>query len=590
MIRRLREHARALFHAAFREVWLDRSPLERGLLATVLFVHGLGLWWGLPGSEGWDVDAIAPRDFLPGVVLTFTPGKYFTYPPTHLLLLTLLTLPVTLVELLRAPSLAPHDLVTAFIDVRVMTAFAVVARLVNLVMSVGIVAIMGRLSALLFGPRARAWVLAIAGFEAACTYYGHTSNLDVPALFWASSALLVLAEALVADDEKRLRKVGLLAALAISTKDQAYAVFAVSMPVLLGAWLGARLRRRERPLDLAKRIVELGVLTPALTLLLDGALFNPTGFLARVHFLTGHASQDFAQYANDRAGRISAFLDAVGFVPFHYPWIVGPLFVGGLVVAAFRGARAPEPNRLVVAVLPALGMLSFTLTFNCVARRVEERFMLPQMQLLSVYAGGLLAVACAALEDRFGRWAAWPVRLGGLLVVALGLRFALTIDMNILRDPRYDAEAWMRAHTQPGDLIETYGNNVYLPRFPAGTVVQRIGPTPPASRNPMPDIVEKQEPYGDLLRRDPKLVVLSQCFVWRYVQQPRGEVQGRIMPKAQQVELEDQDATRYFHGLFQGATPYRQVHHSMYPEDALFPMHPMHASLGCEIHVFSKTR
>src|SRR3954466_5896782 len=68
------------------------------LLATVL--HGIGLSWGLPASDAWDNDGVAPRDILPGLAATFTPGDYYTYPPVHLALIALLTLPVTAVAVI----------------------------------------------------------------------------------------------------------------------------------------------------------------------------------------------------------------------------------------------------------------------------------------------------------------------------------------------------------------------------------------------------------------------------------------------------------------------------------------------------------
>src|SRR5688500_7286538 len=122
---------RRLFHLALRSV-VSLSTLERCVLLAVAIVHAVGIGWGLPASDGWDVDGVAPRDFLPGIVKTFTPGDYHTYPPLHLAILTVLTLPVTIVQLVRAPSLTPSDLVATFLSTPVMTAFALVARLVDL--------------------------------------------------------------------------------------------------------------------------------------------------------------------------------------------------------------------------------------------------------------------------------------------------------------------------------------------------------------------------------------------------------------------------------------------------------------------------
>src|SRR5687767_14944759 len=99
-------------------------PLVRSPLAWIVLLAGLvrvvGIGWGLPASDGWDNDGIAPRDFLAGIVETFTPGHYFTYPPVHLVLLAILTAPITIVALVRAPSLAPADVVHEIVKVPYM--------------------------------------------------------------------------------------------------------------------------------------------------------------------------------------------------------------------------------------------------------------------------------------------------------------------------------------------------------------------------------------------------------------------------------------------------------------------------------------
>jgi hypothetical protein len=41
-------------------VQLARAPMT-WILATVVALHVLGLSWGLPGSDGWDNDGVAPR-------------------------------------------------------------------------------------------------------------------------------------------------------------------------------------------------------------------------------------------------------------------------------------------------------------------------------------------------------------------------------------------------------------------------------------------------------------------------------------------------------------------------------------------------
>lgn len=566
---------------------LDRT--ERLVLLGVAILHVVGIGWGLPASDGWDVDGVSPRDFLPGVLKTFTPGDYFTYPPLHLLFLTVLTLPATLAALIRAPSLSQHDVVEVFLRVPLMTTFAMAARVVSLFMSLGIVLAVGRMASAIFGPRARPWAMAVAGVEVGGTYYAHTTNLDIPALFWASYALLGLVLAVQADEPKRLRRVAVLAACAIATKDQAYAVFALSFPCVLGLWALAR-SRNGTVRELVRETVYLAALGLGLVLLFDGALFNPTGFLARIRFLTGPASQDFAQYSRDWPGRIAAFKDAVTFLPKHYPLALAPVFVLGIVLAITR----PRGRERIAALVPLLAILSFTLTFNCVARRVEERFMLPQMQLLAIYGGGAIAavleLAPRAAASRSGRRVVTLlVRTTAIACLLAGLRMSAIVIATMLGDARYDAEAFMREHVQHGDVIEVYGGNVYLPRFPDGAVVQRIGSSPITGRNPMPGIEEKQEHLGAVDARKPRWIVVSSGYAWRFLRESHEPADGRLIPESQLMSLADLDATNHIRALFAGTGSYGTAHIAHYQgHGALLPPRPLHASLACDVWVFER--
>ena len=77
-------------YALLRQV--RSSPLAWILIAAFV-LHIVGIGWGLPASDAWEDDGIAPRDFLVGTYETYLPGHFFTYPPVHLLGLSLLTSP-----------------------------------------------------------------------------------------------------------------------------------------------------------------------------------------------------------------------------------------------------------------------------------------------------------------------------------------------------------------------------------------------------------------------------------------------------------------------------------------------------------------
>ncbi|HVH43206.1 MAG TPA: hypothetical protein VM925_12715, partial [Labilithrix sp.] len=232
-----------------------RSPLA-WIVVAVGLLHLIGIGWGLPASDGWDNDGVAPRDFLPGLAATFTPGSYYTYPPVHLALLTLLNLPVILVAVLRAPSFGLADIIAEILRVPYMTTIAYVARSVSLVMSLGIVLFVARIAEeiraceLGVAPdsgretwtdervRRTGWcAAAFAGVNVSFTYYAHTSNLDVPYLFWGTWSLLHFTRAITRREPRRFRRALALAVLAVATKDQAYALFLLSLPVGFGVWM-----------------------------------------------------------------------------------------------------------------------------------------------------------------------------------------------------------------------------------------------------------------------------------------------------------------------------------------------------------------
>ena len=135
-----------------------RSPLF-WILVGLAVVRTIGIGWGLPASDGWDNDGVAPRDFLPGLMETFTPGHFTTYPPLHLAILAVLTSPITIVALVRAPNLAASDVVAEFIKVPYMTGMALVARVVSVAMSLAIAYAVARMVEEIHGKRA-GWLAA----------------------------------------------------------------------------------------------------------------------------------------------------------------------------------------------------------------------------------------------------------------------------------------------------------------------------------------------------------------------------------------------------------------------------------------------
>jgi hypothetical protein len=577
------ERLRAL---PLRALALWRTPLGK-VLAIALVLRLAGFTWGMPASDGWDDDGVAPRDFLVGVMETYWPGHHYTYPPLHLLILTVTTAPVWVAALLRAPSLDPAAVIHAFIGVPTMTGMAVIARAVTVALSLGLLWNLAEIGRLLRGTaRAGVWVAIACGLDLVLTYYSQTTNLDVPYLFWSVLALRWLVHAMACRAPTSLRKVALFAALAVATKDQAYALFLLGVPASLAVWL--LVDREARPLAMAigkQLAIGVAIALPVL-LLLDGAFTNPSGWSERVHYLLGSASQDFAYYPATPEGRLRAARDALLSFDQFYPWPFAALAVLGLGLAVLQ----PDRARRAAGFVPILAALSFTVAFDMTARRSEHRFALPQMVLFGVYVG----LALDALHERYWtqRAGALPRALVALAAAGLVLGYALfqcvAVDVAMLQDPRYDAEAWMREHVKPDDPIEIYGSNVQLPRFPSDVNGERIDTTPVATRNPILGVKESNARFSDVESRRPRFIVVSALWALRYlIEDAWVAPQGRILSAGQQRLEGDVDSRAYFRDLHDGRLHYRLAHVAKWTS-SFWPPVDIHASLTREIWIFER--
>jgi hypothetical protein len=406
----------------------------------------------------------------------------------------------------------------------------------------------------------------------------------VPYLFWALLALASLTRAIARAEPRRLRRVAVFAALSVATKDQGYALFALGMPLALASWFAFDIWPRENAKALAKEVGVAAAIGAGLLLVLDGAVFNPSGFRARLAFLSGPASQPHANYSADPLGRLYVTLDSVAKWNEHYPLILAPLVVVGLAVAALTR----DGRRRAAALVPMLAAISFTLAFNCVARRTEHRFLMPQMVLWSVYGGiGLETLLAAAAKRRDMLVVA---RLAVAAAFAYGLFRCAAIDANLLLDPRYDAEAWLEGHTARGDVVEVEGKSVYLPRLPAKAHVVHIGRDPIATRNPILGAEEKVDRLDDVAARAPRFIVVNFAYAAQSFDSapPGASTSGRVPSGWQTSKSRDSDASSFFHGLFDGRIGYRVAHISTWTSE-LWPRIDLHASISRDIFIFERS-
>jgi hypothetical protein len=554
---------------------LARSPLFWILLAAA-GLRLAGLFWGLPAADGWDDDGFAPRNFLTALALTWKPGAYFTYPPLHALLIAIPALPVAGWALAHAPSLTQHDVIATITQPAYMTYFAVLGRLVNLAMSLGIIWSVCEMARQVASARAGLLAAIACALNFGLTYYGQVSNLDIPYLFWGCLALLWCMRAVVEQQVRRFWPAALFAAAAIATKDQAYALFLPSLPVFLLLWFAADPWPRAHGRQVGLAVIPASALSLFLLLLVDGAITNPSGFMRRLAFLAGPASQDYAEYVHGPSGWLALLGDMGAYFMRGYGVAAATLVLLGIGVHVLRSRGGVR----IAGLLPLLAVISFTVCFNFAALRSDDRFLLPQAVLSCVYIG----IAAEVLAFSASTWMRLAGRAVLLLVALAALHQAVAITAALLFDPRYDAERWMKAHVGPGYLIETYGQNCFLPRFPRGARVVRVGQGDLNIRNPLPGVTELREAFT--APRHPRFIVLSLAWARRYLEPPVPPGGGHVYSRLQQADFTNNDARLFFQSLLNGTQGYRLAH-AAHPA-SLWPIVHIHDSLDEPVWIFER--
>lgn len=463
-----------------------------GLLALSALLNGYHLSWGLPnGNESWAGDALQPLTPLAIVHESFRHGFnsgwfFFKYPIGHALVLACLYAPyLAWLWLSGRFSPAGAQYPYGFSDPETaLFVLAMVARIATFVMATATVWLLYRVGKGLFGRSVGLWAAFGAATSPLFVYYAHTSNLDVPSVFWMVLAWFAAVEATRTGKMSMLLLFGAAAGVTLATKEQPLG-FLVGLSVVLVVALGRRCwLGQEQLVPTVKRLCIAAGLGLLLLLLLSNAFYNPLGFYHRLQFLSSNLPPDVqAQYVprvpHLRVGEsfswvthLSILRDAIAQIAWALgiPWFA--LCACGIAVALVRSFWTS-----LQVLLPMIGYYLLSIT---VLPGVAARYVLPLSIALPVF-GGLMCVRLWSLG-----------RAGKLVVAATALLTAIHgagMVYLLADDPRYAAEAWLAQHTTDATVIETYHKDTFLPRFPEGITLLRpdfeeISMASLASRNP----------------------------------------------------------------------------------------------------------
>lgn len=442
------------------------------LAAAILLINCLTAFtWAVPRvispdtASSWAVDTIAPVPPLTEAYHRFTRTgtEFLVYPLFHYMVLAGTYTPYLALQYLTGGLRNPNAVFPYGIadPEGFFRNLALLAHAVSLVMALGILFTVHGIAKTVFTPRAAAWSALLTALLAPLAYYGKTSNLDVPYLFWT---LLAVWQYLRIVHTQRLRNYaafGACVALAVATKDQAYGFFVLT-PIVLAVAL-ARHRTAGRPSFgsvaaalVGKPLLLTGAVTAVTFAVANNLLFGGwDGFLRHIHFMQQFLQENLLTENPERrtiGAQLSLAWQSFVLLGQMFGYVTFALAAGGIGVALRR--------RQWLALSLLLFPLGYYLAVLSAAGVVTSRYLLGPALLLLPFAGAALD---RLLEGHR------PLRRAGLVfgLVALAWQLLLSVNLNLtlLHDSRYAMEAWIRRNVAPGAIIESQIQQRYLPRL-----------------------------------------------------------------------------------------------------------------------------
>ena len=482
--------ARALRHVGRRHALL---------FAIAVVVYTPGFWWGAPHAtaadrvDAWGVDDVPPLGPLAQLhdLLSPTPppNPNLGYPMLHPFMVLGTFVPY--MGWLYATGGVANPSGTfpfGFTDpVRSLRILSFIAHALSVLLAAAIVVAAYEIGRTLFDERAGLWSSALVLTMYPMFYYGRTSNVDVPVLFFTALAFIPFAKSIIHGvTVRRGAWFGALAGCALATKEPAFASF-VGIPVALLVlpspvdgtvpWKSPAIWRA------AGVAVLMAIVAYAVG---SGMIIDPDRYAAHVAFVRERSGElvegevAFAvEYPQTVDGhlRLASRLFALLADALTLPGVL--LGAAGLIVALRSARRAAWFS------VTAITYLAILFWF---ARAAQLRYVMPAAFSIAVFAGYAASRAQGLL----------PLTGRAIAAAAVLIGFLRGVDLThaMVLDARYQAGAWLRQTARVGDRIEYFGAAQKNPPIERGVISGRafryLGGNirPDTSQNAVQEIIE----------------------------------------------------------------------------------------------------
>jgi len=453
-----------------RELWIV------GLLSILIFLPGIG--WGLPHAthslavHGWDLDAITGLPTLVELQHLFVepqPDWYVAYPPFHYLVLGIFYTPYMAWLYLGggisgSSSQYPfglHD------PVAVLQHLALIGRAVTVLMACGLVVNCYLTARTIWDRTTARFAAAAVALPTPIFYNARVGTLDIPLLFWESLCILMIARCLTLGfTAKRGVWLGVYAALAVSTKDQALGPLVFGLLALLTFYLLSRKADLFTGSTL-KFPLALGVSGLIAFVFASLLVLSPQRFFGHFVYISSYEQNFFGILA-----RFGQPATPAGYAVLSWEVLtelffsIGPIFLVVGFAGLFLTFRSNPFTKVLCAML--IGHLVFVVW---AVRFTQFRYIILATYIFSFFIARVLALAFA--EER-PRWLVAAALTCGIFSFGwLGLR-CVNLTYQMLYDSRYQAGKWINQQTRPGDELAFFTSQNVLPPFDGGVRVMKL--------------------------------------------------------------------------------------------------------------------
>jgi hypothetical protein len=459
---------------ALNESWA--VPLLLFSASFLAYLHGNS--WGLPnGNDTWANDAIQPGAPL-SIFYRLLSGDpwnsgwfWFKYPLGHILLLGVSYAPYIAWLFLTGGIEDPANAYPfGMTDPEgTLAALALIGRSLSALMGAGCVVVLYTTVRSAFGRSAGIAAGLTTAFCYPFIYYAHTTNVEVPYIFWLLIAFMAAARLVEGDLSRRWWVLlGAGAAMSVSTKELGAGFFVALPPVIVVASLA----RGQRFSDVVGGGLVAGAVAVGVIVIANLVPLNPSGFAHRIGFLTQTLPPDIA----------------LKYAPYYFPIDLGSArdLASEIAQLKLAGARLLTSVGFPAALLGLAGMLiafarkpwwavlavTASATFYLLGARamlsLSMRYVLPIAIVACAFAG----IAIGALID--SRKLRPLGQLAAAVFVVYIFAYGWDVNRMLVGDPRYAAEQWLAGRAGDAPTIEVYQRATYLPRTPDGVNMVRV--------------------------------------------------------------------------------------------------------------------